>query len=36
MKIILYIIPATAFIWAVSNALEIFHQAAEALSRAMP
>jgi hypothetical protein len=29
MKFILYIIPATAFIWAVSNALEIFHQAAE-------
>jgi hypothetical protein len=36
MKIILYIIPATAVIWAIVNAMEIFHQVAEALSRAMP
>jgi hypothetical protein len=36
VKIILYIIPATAVIWAIVNAMEIFHQAAEALNKAMP
>jgi hypothetical protein len=36
MKIILYIIPATAFIWMLTKTIDLLQHAAEMITRAMP